>query len=41
MIKAKEDYERINADQSHSQFDVEKVSNELINFYRFKGLYLS
>ncbi|VDQ10335.1 unnamed protein product [Trichobilharzia regenti] len=26
MIKAKDDYERINADQSHSQFDVEKVS---------------
>ncbi|CAH8495594.1 unnamed protein product [Heterobilharzia americana] len=25
MIKAKEDYERINADQSHSQFDVEKA----------------
>ncbi|CAH8841525.1 unnamed protein product [Trichobilharzia szidati] len=25
MIKAKDDYERINADQSHSQFDVEKA----------------
>ncbi|KAH8859758.1 Formin-binding protein 1 [Schistosoma japonicum] len=25
MIKAKEDYERINADQNHSQFDVEKA----------------
>ncbi|CAH8483952.1 unnamed protein product [Schistosoma turkestanicum] len=25
MVKAKEDYERINADQSHSQFDVEKA----------------
>ncbi|CAH8509087.1 Cdc42-interacting protein 4 [Schistosoma haematobium] len=34
MIKAKEDYERINADQSHSQFDVEKA----LNYARLKEI---
>ncbi|CAH8528447.1 unnamed protein product [Schistosoma rodhaini] len=34
MIKAKEDYERINADQSHSQFDVEKA----LNYTRLKEI---
>ncbi|CAI2726367.1 unnamed protein product [Schistosoma spindalis] len=34
MIKAKEDYKRINADQSHSQFDVEKA----LNYARLKEI---